>query len=413
MGKVLDAAERLWTGQAKLDAETWLMFLGLEEITPGVAFVSSFCNVIAFATDEGPVVVDTGGPMTGAMSAQNVREWSGRAPHTIILTHGHIDHVMGTSSFEANGRARVVGHRAIADRFDRYKLTGPYNAAINRRQFRLPMFEWPTDYRYPDVLYERELALVVGNQRFELHHDRGETDDHTWVWVPEHRAICTGDLFIWAFPNCGNPQKAQRYPREWALALRKMAALDAELLLPGHGLPIVGRDRVRRALEESAELLEHVVREVLRWMNEGAPLDVVIARVKPPQRLLARPYLMPIYDEPEFVVRNLWRLYGGWWSGDPTELKPANKTELAEEITALAGGASKVIARAVALSEMGEHRLACHLAEIAARAEPDDRAIAKDRAAIYKARASEETSLMAKGVFRAAAEERPGRGFEE
>ena len=33
--------------------------------------------------------------------------------------------------------------------------------------------------------------------------------------------LCTGDLFIWAAPNCGNPQKAQRFPWEWAVALRR------------------------------------------------------------------------------------------------------------------------------------------------------------------------------------------------
>ena len=35
--------------------------------------------------------------------------------------------------------------------------------------------------------------------------------------------LVTGDLFIWAMPNCGNPQKVQRFPRDWAAALREMA----------------------------------------------------------------------------------------------------------------------------------------------------------------------------------------------
>ena len=42
--------------------------------------------------------------------------------------------------------------------------------------------------------------------------------------MPEQRAICAGDFLIWAFPNAGNPQKVQRYPREWVDALRAMAA---------------------------------------------------------------------------------------------------------------------------------------------------------------------------------------------
>ena len=49
------------------------------------------------------------------------------------------------------------------------------------------------------------------------------------------RLLCVGDMFIWVVPNAGNPQKVQRYPLEWARALRAMAALDAEVMLPGHG----------------------------------------------------------------------------------------------------------------------------------------------------------------------------------
>ena len=68
---------------------------------------------------------------------------------------------------------------------------------------------------------------------FELRHARGETDDATWTWIPELKALHPGDLFIWAVPNAGNPQKVQRYLSDWATALREMAALEPELLPAG------------------------------------------------------------------------------------------------------------------------------------------------------------------------------------
>ena len=86
-------------------------------------------------------------------------------------------------------------------RFDRYKLTAGYNAVINQRQFGIEGLTWPTEYRYPDRTYRDAAALDIGDVRFELHHARGETDDHTWTYVPDHEIICTGDLFIWASPN--------------------------------------------------------------------------------------------------------------------------------------------------------------------------------------------------------------------
>src|SRR4029434_8619125 len=86
--------------------------------------------------------------------------------------------------------------------------------------------------------FENRHAFEVGGTRFELHHAKGETDDHAWVFLPQTKTLCTGDLFIWAAPNAGNPQKVQRYAVEWAAALREMAALSPEFLLPRHGLPI-------------------------------------------------------------------------------------------------------------------------------------------------------------------------------
>ena len=87
-----------------------------------------------------------------------------------------------------------AGCGAVLPRFDRYCLTAGYNAAINRRQFQVPGLQWPTDYRHPDDTYVDRFDTRVGDVEVQLHHARGETDDHTWVWVPERRTLCTGDL---------------------------------------------------------------------------------------------------------------------------------------------------------------------------------------------------------------------------
>ncbi len=406
MAQVREFADQLWRGDASTaDTNPVTALLGMEEYRPGLAFVSSFANVTAVRTGAGLVLIDTGSFLTGPGIRDQLREWSGEPVHTAIYTHGHIDHATGIGAFESEERPagtpalRVVGHRAVLARFERYRLTAGYNAGINARQFRIPGIQWPTEYRAPDELYDDRLSLDVGGVAFELHHARGETDDHTWLHIPEHRAVCTGDLFIWASPNCGNPQKVQRYPREWFVALGRMAALDAELLLPGHGPPIEGADRVREALTETAELLRYLHDETVRLMNDGASLDAILAAVRAPERLLQRPWLRPVYDEPEFIVRNLWRLYGGWWDGDASRLKPARDAALAAEVSALAGGTARLIERAQALSTEGEHALACHLAEWAMRAAPDDEGVRDARRDIYLKRAAQETSLMAKGVF--------------
>lgn len=381
---VLDLAERLWTGEVDTaDVHPWSVSGEATEVADRTAFLPGFANVSAFATDEGLVLVDTGSPFTAGAVHERVRRWTDLPLHTAVFSHGHIDHVFGVAPFAEERREpapRVVAHAAVTARFDRYRRSAGWNAHVNRRQFGLDDLEWPTDYPEPDLTYDDRLDLTVVGERVVLHHARGETDDHTWTWFPQRRVLCTGDLFTWACPNAGNPQKVQRFPREWAAALRVMVGLDAEVLLPGHGVPIVGSERIGTALTDTADLLDHLHDETLALMNEGVDLDTIVHRVRAPQHLLDRPYLRPIYDDPEFVVRNVWRLYGGWWDGDPSTLKPAPAADVAREVAALAGGAGRLADRAAELLRSGDLRLAAHLVEFAGRAAPDDEDVQIGRA---------------------------------
>jgi alkyl sulfatase BDS1-like metallo-beta-lactamase superfamily hydrolase len=255
----------------------------------------------------------------------------------------------------------------------------------------------------PDRLIDDHELLYIGSGALELFHDRGETDDHLWGWIPEKRWLLSGDFMTWTFPNAGNPQKVQRYPLDWARALRRMAALRPELLLPAHGLPIAGVQRIGRVLHDIADTVETLVGQVVDMMNADATLDQILHEVTVPPDVLARPYLRPVYDEPEFMVRNIWRLYGGWWDGAASRLKPSPDAQVASVIAELAGGPRTLTDRAERAVGDGDLRLACHLVDLAAWAAPDDPAVHGVRAEVYSQRRRSETSLMAKGIFAAAA----------
>lgn len=390
----------------------------LVEVAPQTAMVESFANVAAFTTGEGLCLIDTGSALTAPAIHGAVRSWTHEPFDTAVYTHGHVDHVFGTQVFDAENadagrpRARVVAQEEVGPRFDRYVETAGYNSVINQRQFQLPTFQWPVEYRRPDVTYRDHLQVTVGDLGLELHHARGETDDATWVWVPERKVVCPGDLIIWCAPNAGNPQKVQRFAKDWAAALRQMAALGAEVLLPGHGLPIAGADDVAMVLNDTAAYLESLHEQTLALMNDGARLDDILHTVRPPTDLVDKPYLQPVYDEPEFIVRNVWRLYGGWYDGNPAHLKPAPDAALAAEIARLAGGAEALADRAEALVDTGmpeDLRLAGHLAEMATQAAPNSTRAHGVRAVVNERRAKAERSTMAKGVYRWAAAESRAR----
>jgi alkyl sulfatase BDS1-like metallo-beta-lactamase superfamily hydrolase len=374
--------------------------------------------VAALSTDEGLVLFDTGSRSVIRTMHTSLRRWSSAPVHTIVYTHGHVDHVMGTPRLDeeaadkGHARPRVIAQDQLPARFDRYVRMNGYYTVIARRQF----FEtrlrerafgsgdgWPKAYRYPDVIYDDALTIEVGGDTIELHHGKGETDDHTWAWIPGRKLLCVGDMFIWVFPNAGNPQKVQRYPLEWAQGLRAMAALDAEVMLPGHGPPIMGADRIRQAFADTAELLESVHDQTLALMNQGCGLNDILHTVRIPGHLTAKPYLHVYYDDPEFMIHNVWRLYGGWFDGNPATLKPARDEDVAREVAALAGGTQRLAARATELARDGDLRLAGHVAEMAFLAGPSDAEARRARMVVNQRRAAAEPSLMAKGIFATAA----------
>jgi alkyl sulfatase BDS1-like metallo-beta-lactamase superfamily hydrolase len=409
MGALLDLSAQILAGEAAIeDHHPFSPSNELEEVAPGVAMVSSFANVAAVATGAGLCLLDTSSVFSADAVHAAIGRWSDDRATTAIYTHGHVDHCMGTPAFEADGPIEVIAQESVEDRFDRYVMTAGYNGVINRRQFRVPGLQWPTEFRRPDRTFRDSLDLSLGGDDVQLRHARGETDDHTWAWWPDRKVLCTGDLIIWCSPNAGNPQKVQRYALEWAAALRAMPALGPSVLLPGHGLPIAGADDCRMVLDDTASLLESLVSQTLALMNEGARLDDVLHTVEPPAALMAKPYLRPIYDEPEFVVRNTWRLYGGWYDGNPARLHPPADAALAGEVAALAGGVGALAARAIEVADGGDLRLAGQLAEWAVQAAPTDRAALEIRAEVNRRRRQEAMSLMAKGIYTWAEDESRG-----
>ncbi|RMF24848.1 MAG: MBL fold metallo-hydrolase [Deltaproteobacteria bacterium] len=416
MADLIELAEKAWRGELDTCHEhhpVHTMYEGATELAPGLLGMKGLAGAYAVDTGDGLVLLDAGAWFEADRIYEEVRKWRPDVPVVAaVFSHHHVDHVFAVGCFDREAaekgwpRPIVYAHELMPGHFERYARTAGWNTAINRRQFAIdiPGFEFPTKFRRPDVLYKDRLTFRRGELTFCLHHGRGETDDHTWTWIPERRILATGDLFIYAVPNAGNPQKVERYVSDWADALDEMAALEPETLLSGHGLPIFGRERISEALTTTAALLRSVEEQALALMNRGCTLDEVVRGVELPKEWLDKPYLRPVYDDPRFLVHMVWRRYGGWWNGEFDELLPAPRGELAAEWVRLAGGIAAVVARVDELIEAGRLELACHLAEAARYAAPDDQSVHEARSRAYRAASAAQTSSMARNILGHAAQ---------
>ena len=388
-----DIFDRYFTGEHKAITaapRTWFI-------------TADYVNLAVFETDAGLLLVDTGTAESGETVHELVRKETDAPLHTVVFTHGHLDHAFGLKPWlDAGERPRVIGHENLPRRFRTYMKTAYLNSHINSVQFGIDdPISWPhkvDEFAWPDTVYQNRLTLNFGGERFELYHAKGETDDATWVWAADRNIVCGGDLLVGILPNCGNPQKVQRYPEEWADALEAIASIGADLLLPGHGKLVRGADVIRERCLTTAAALRAIVEQTLAGLNAGKNHEEILESIEIPPELAKHWYIDPLYDRPEFIARNVIRKYGGWWNGYSAELIPAPMAKRAAEIIRLAGGVDRLVARARELKDV-DPALACHLAEWAALGAPSSREAHQCAIEVFEARAEDEIALMARGIF--------------
>ena len=141
----------------------------------------------------------------------------------------------------------VVAHEALPARFDRYIMTAGYNGIINRRQFDIDSLEWPTEYRYPDRTYRDHLDLEVGGVPGRAPPRPGGDRRPHLDLVPRRAGCC-------AAATCSSGPHPTPATRRRSSATRSSGptpcagcspsttrpAAGPEVLLPGHGYPVVG-----------------------------------------------------------------------------------------------------------------------------------------------------------------------------
>ena len=343
-------------------------------------------NAVFFETDEGIVLVDTGMGPAGPAILDAIRSVSDKPIHTIIYTHGHVDHAYGTWAITQAGETpEIIAHELLEERFHRYiRLRGSLAKYMSQPEEQLPASEsdlvWPTRYM------KDRLELEIGGETFVLQHHRGETDDQLYVWVPGRGALASADYYQGFLPNAGNGKRYQRHVEDWVVALEEMASLEPKILLPAHGEAITDTATIVENFSVLAEALQYIVDHTVEGLNAGKRKDLIYGSVQLPEHLATHPTLNVQYVTPNDISKMVIKKYTGWWDDIPSNWTPASMEDQGNMIIELAGGNIPAIT-SYARGLIGEDiRLASHLTDWLFYARPDDAQVQQLVFDVYKAR---------------------------
>ena len=362
------------------EMKKWIGLFPTESFGDGICYmIGAFGNVCVIETEEGLILFDISMKRFGPKVFNELREITKKQVKYIIYSHGHFDHCFGFAPIIEEIKEKgwempeIIAHENCIERFKKYKMLDKYHNWLNKQQFasiagKQKEVVFPHDTLDPTIVMRGSEAYTfkLGGYNFELFHDRGETDDSIWLWFPEKKVICAGDLMVSSFPNVGNPYKVQRYPKQWAIAMERMLEKNAEFIVPGHGPLIEGSDKVKDILSITAEAMHFVHDEVVKRMNEGKWFEQIYHEMLDifPEKFKNHEYLRPMYGSYRFAIHAIYRLYHGWYnSGNPTNLFPAKSNEIASEFLKI-NSEEKYLNHAKILFNENKFQLALHILDV-------------------------------------------------
>ena len=231
------------------------------------------CNPGFLVTSDGVVMFDTPQQPIDAVRWRETLLEHGPIRY-LINTEPHGDHIMGNAYFPG---VEVVAQRGLLARYEQAlpQMTGPERLEMlkERDPDSVWLFNHP-DYppNPPTTLFDTELTLHVGDHTLQIIHYPGHTAPQTAIYIPEENVVFTGDNI---FCRCKTfIQEAD--PWEWIDSLKRIDALDAEIISPGHGEPC-GHDY----LKEQAQIIEAWTGAVEEMVKKGMTEEEALQQPAP------------------------------------------------------------------------------------------------------------------------------------
>jgi glyoxylase-like metal-dependent hydrolase (beta-lactamase superfamily II) len=151
----------------------------------------------------------------------------------IILTHSHPDHFEGLEAF-LDRPVRIAMHKEE----ERYLLE---SGKLLFEMMRQPLPKFRIDF------YLKEGELHLGEKAFHIYETPGHSPGSISIYWPEKKALLTGDLVFYG--GVGRTDFIEGNSKLLMEGIERLSQLDTEILLPGHGEILMGREMVLQNFE--------------------------------------------------------------------------------------------------------------------------------------------------------------------
>lgn len=250
----------------------------IQQVAPDLALLRlAIVNVVLYgppgAGDRGWVLIDAGIPgMSGRLHEAAARRFGeGARPAVIIQTHGHFDHTGMLEDLAARWDAPVYCHPLERPYLDGTASYPPPDPSVGGGVMTLtsPLFpRGPVDLgsRLRDLPADGSVPHMPG---WRWVHTPGHAVGHISLWREADRTLLSADAVITvaqesAYAVASDAPEMHGPPayftQDWPSArasVVKLAALEPELLVPGHGRAMAG-PAMRAALDTLARNFDQV-----------------------------------------------------------------------------------------------------------------------------------------------------------
>lgn len=213
-------------------------------------------------TDEGVVLVDSGGTWQGAAAIDVFIQQVTDKPVKVVINSGGQDHRwLGNSYFEERGARIITSKVAVEDQ----KARTQDQLFILGNLVGTEMLEG-TEPVYADETFEEIKRFTLGGIAFELRHvGPAHTPGDALVWLPGERIVFAGDVVFVGRMLGVLPHSSSR---GWIEAFDAMAALEPKTIIPGHG-PATDLAEARK---DTRDYLAFLRESVGTFMDEGGDI---------------------------------------------------------------------------------------------------------------------------------------------